>query len=171
MKKSILSFFILIPLLIIGFAIYAMSTDDIEGLIVCATNDETSYIPSSACEYYLFNFRLTEEDIKYIESRAGLSFLFGISDHNKKYRFLKYFIAKGVSVNMPSAIDGLPPLHAAILENDEKLVKFLLKNGANTYKKDTKFNLTPEEFIDLLNSKNTSTDRSNIKKLLSMHNK
>ncbi len=171
MKKSILAFFVLSPLLVVGLAIYAMSTDDIEGLVLCATNDETSHIPSSACEYYLFNFRLTEEDTKYIESGAGLSFLFGISDHDKKYKFLKYFIAKGISVNKPSAIDGLPPLYAAILENDETLVEFLLENGAITKRKSTKLNLTPEEFINLLDSKNTSTDRSKIKKLLSMQSK
>ncbi len=159
----------LIPLSIMGLAIYAMSTDDIEGIVICATNEETSYIPSSVCEYYLFNFRLTEEDIKYIESRAGLNFLFGISDPNKRYKIIKYFLAKGVSINKPSAIDGLLPLHAAILDNDEELVKFLLNNGADIHKKDTKFKLTPEEFIEFLQQKQSTKDRSITKKIISSH--
>ncbi len=171
MKKAILSLIMLIPLSIIGLAIYAMSTDDIEGIVICATNEETSYIPSSACEYYLFNFRLTEEDIKYIESRAGLNFLFGISDNDKKYKLIEYFLAKGVSVNKPSSIDGLPPLHAAILDNDEELVLFLLNNGADILKKDAKFKLTPEEFIEFLQQKKNTIDRSVIKKIISSQNK
>lgn len=168
MRKSILTSIVLLPLLIISLAIYAMSTDDIEGLVVCAANDETSYIPSSACEFYLFNFRLTEEDIKYLESRSGLSFLFGIADHNKKYKFLEYFVAKGVSVNRPSAIDGLPPLHAAILENDEQLVEFLLQNGADPEQKDNVKNLTAEEFVDFLVRARPSIDRREIKDLLAV---
>jgi len=167
MKKAILSFLILIPLSIIGLAIYAMSTENIEFVVINATNEETSYIPSSAYEYYLFNFRLTEEDIKYIENRAGLNFLFGISEKNKKYKFLKYFISKGVSINKPSAFDGLPPLHAAILLNDEGLVKFLLNNSADINKKDIKFKLTPKEFIGFLQQKNNTIDRSSIKKIIS----
>ena len=163
MKKAILSFLILIPLSIIGLAIYEMSTENIEFVVINATNEETSRIPSSVYEYYLFNFRGTEEDIQYIGNRAGLNFLFGISDQNKKYKFLKYFISKGVSINKPSAIDGFPPLHAAILLNDEELVKFLLDNGADINKKDIKFKLTPNEFIDFLQQKNNTIDRSSIK--------
>lgn len=171
MKKAILSFIIFIPLSIIALAMYAMSKENIEFIVINATNEETSYIPSSAYEYYLFNFRLTEEDIKFIESRAGLNFLLGISDQNKKYKFLKYFIAKGVPVNKPSEFDGLPPLHAAILDNDEKLVKFFLNNGADINKKDIKFKFTPEEFIDFLQQKNNTIDRSSIKKIISSSKK
>jgi len=170
MKKAILSFLILTPLSIIGLAIYAMSTENIEFVVINATNEETSYIPSSAYEYYLLNFRLTEEDIQYIENRAGLNFLFGISEQNKKYKFLKYFISKGVSINKPSAFDGLPPLHAAILLNDEGLVKFLLNNGADINKKDANYKLTPEEFVEFLRQKKSTIDRSSIAKIISSHN-
>ena len=171
MKKAILSFLILTPLSIIGLAIYAMSTENIEFVVINATNEETSYIPSSAYEYYLFNFRLTEEDIQYIENRAGLNFLFGISEQNKKYKFLKYFISKGVSINKPSAFDGLPPLHAAILLNDEGLVKFLLNNGADINKKDANYKLTPEEFVEFLRQKKSTIDRSSVAKIIYSHNK
>ncbi len=171
MRKVIISLILLIPLSIVGLATYEMSTENIEFIVINATNEETSYIPSSVYEYYLFNFRLTKEDIKYIESRAGLNFLLGISDHNKRYKFLKYFISKGVSINKPSAIDGFPPLHAAILLNDKELVKFLLNNGADINKKDIKFKLSPEEFINFLQQKNNTIDRSSIKKIISSRSK
>ena len=171
MKKTIISALIIIPFSIIGLAIYEMSAENIEHLIINATNEETSYIPSSAYEYYLLNFRVTDEDIKYIESRAGLNFLFGISNQKKKYKLINFFISKGVSINKPSEIDGFPPLHAAILLNDEKLVKFLLNNGADINKKDIKFKLTPKEFIDFLQQKNKTIDRRSIKKIISLSQK
>jgi len=169
MKKSILSFLILVPLSIMGLAIYAMSTDDIEGVVICATNDETNYIPSSVCESFLLNFRLTEEDIKYLESRSGLSFLFEIQDENMKYKLIKYFISKGVSVNKASVIDGYPPLHAAIINNDNNLVTLLLNNGADIHQKDTNHNLMPNEFVEFLLHKQPNINRSSIKKIISSH--
>ena len=139
MKRAILSSILLIPLSIVGLALYAMSTDDIEGIVICAINDETSYIPSSICEYYLFNYRLTKEDVKFIEGRGGLNFPIGISDKTKRHKLVEYFISKGVSINEPSAIDGYPPLHASIINNDPDLVKLLLSNGANIKQKDSNY--------------------------------
>ncbi len=169
MKKTILSLLVIIPLSVIGLVIYAMSTDDIEGIVICATNDDTHYIPSSLCEFYLLNYRLTEEDIEFIEGRSGLSFLFEIQDKNKRYNLVKYFISKGVSINKPSTIDGYPPLHAAIINNDPDLVKLLLNNGANIKQKDSSYNLTPEEFINFLLQKQPSIDRRPINKIISSH--
>lgn len=168
MKKIILLFITLVPLSVVGLALYAMSTDDVEGIVICATNDETSYIPSSVCEYYLFNFRLTKNDIKFLENRGGLNFPIGISDKAKRYKLVKYFISKGVSVNKPSAIDGYPPLHATIINNDPDLVTLLLDNGADIDQKDTNHSLTAEEFVEFLLQKQPSIDRSSIKKIISL---
>ncbi len=169
MKKAILSFLILIPLSIAGLAIYAMRSYNIEHIVICATDDKTTYIPSSVCESFLLNFRLNEEDVKYFESRSGLSFLFEIQNKNMKYKLIKYFISKGVSVNKASAIDGYPPLHAAIINNDNNLVTFLLNNGADIHQKDTSHNLAPNEFVELLIQKQPTINRSPIKKIISSH--
>lgn len=171
MKKAILSFIIFIPLSVIALAIYAMSTDDIEGIVICATNDETSYIPSSVCEYYLYNFRLTKEDVNYIENRGGLNFPIGIHDNTKRYNLVKFFISKGVSVNKTSAIDGYPPLHAAIIHNDPRIISLLLNNGADINKKDDIHNLTPDKFLEFLFKKQPRIDRRAIKKIITAHNK
>ena len=170
MKKAILAFIIFIPTSIIGLAIYAMVTDDIEGIVVCAINDDTSYIPSSVCEFYLYNFRLTKEDINYIENRGGLSFPIGIHDKTKRYNLVKLFISKGVSVNKKSMIDGYTPLHSAIIHNDPRVVALLLSNGADINKKDTNQNMTPVEFLDFLIKKQPHINRSAIKKIFTDHN-
>lgn len=169
MKKIMLPLIVIIPLLLIAFGFFSMSKGNIEDIIICSINDESHYIPSDVCEYYLLNHRLTGEDIKYLENGAGLAFLFDIPDKSKRNIFLQHFILKGVSVDTPSRIDGYPPLHAAIINNDPELVKFLLKNGANPNQKDKNQKLTAEEFIDFLDRTIPSIDRNIIKDLLVEH--
>jgi len=171
MKKSILSIIFLIPLSIITLAIYAMASDDIEGIVICATNNKTSYIPANVCEYYLFNFRLTGKDIEYIESRGGLNFPIAISDNAKRYELVKFFISKGVSVNKASAIDGYPPIHSAIILNYPKIVTLLLNNGADIHNKDNTQKLTPDEFVEFLLKKQPNIDRKPIKEIIDSYKK
>ena len=170
MKKIILALVIVIPLLVVGLGFFSMSTGNIEDIVICSTNDESHYIPSSVCEYYLLHYRLTKEDIRFLEARSGLAFLFEISDRSRRDRLLKYFVAKGVSTSKPSAVDGYPPLHAAIINNDPELVEFLLANGANPGQKDENRQQTAREFVDFLGRTNSAADRSAIKELLSGHN-
>jgi len=171
MKKGIAILLVTIPLLIIGLGFFSMSKGNIEDIVICSTNEKSHYIPSGICEYYLLNFRLNKEDINFIKSRSGLAFLFDIPDKTQRKALLEYFISKGVSTNYPGSIDGYPPLHAAIINNDYELVEFLINNGANPAQKDKNQNLTPVEFIEFLYEKDSSTDRSAIKNLLSARTK
>lgn len=166
MKKYIFLIILITSLLIACLGFYSILKGDIEDIVICSVNGESHYIPSNLCEYYLLNYRVTREDIKYLESRSGIAFLFGIPNKDKRNKLLRYFISKGVSIDNPSAIDGYPPLHAAIIYNDRWLVKFLLENGANSKQKDNNHKLAPKEFVEFLNHENPSIDRSEILSLL-----
>jgi hypothetical protein len=170
MKKAILAFIVFIPTSIIGLAIYAMATDDIEGIVICAINDDTNYIPSSVCEFYLYNYRFTKEDISYLENRGGLSFPIGIHDETKRYNLVKLFISKDVSVNKKSVIDGYTPLHSAIIHNDPRVVSLLLSSGADINKKDSNQNMTPDKFLEFLLKKQPNIDRGAIKRIFTTYN-
>ena len=159
---------VLLPLIVIGFGLYSMSKGDIEDIVICAVNEESHYIPAGVCEYYLLNYRGTEEDVQFLESRSGLAFLFEISDKSKRQAFLEYVISKGISIDKRSSIDGYTPLHAAIVHNDPELVAFLLEKGASPDQKDQEHHLTPKEFVKYLSQKNPSTDRSAVLSVLSV---
>lgn len=165
--RIIFSVLVLLPLIVFGFGVYSMSKGDIEDIVICAVNEESRYIPATVCEYYLLNYRGTDEDVRFLESRSGLAFLFEISDKAKRRMYLDYFISKGVSIDGQSSIDGYTPLHAAIIHNDPELVTFLLKKGASADRKDQEHHLTPKEFVEYLSQKNPSTDRSAVLNALS----
>jgi len=109
----------------------SMSNSDIEELIVCSSNNESSYIPQSLCNYYLINHRGTKGDVQLLESRSGISFVFGVVDEKKRNKLFDFLVEKNIDINKVSSIDGFSPLHAAVLEKDEKLVKKLLELGAD----------------------------------------
>ena len=159
----------LLLLLSVGYssvALYSLINSDIEDVIICSTDENTHYIPSDACEYYLLNYRADEGDIESLESGAGLAFLFEIKDIDKRDVYIKYFISKGIKVNTLSHIDGLSPLHSAILLNDFGLVQLLMDKGASITIKEKSHGLTPLEFIHKLSEKNAQIDRQLISELL-----
>ena len=171
MKKTL---FIIIPLsFLILYSItaaYSLSESNVEDIIICSTNDDTHYIPNKGCEFYLFNFRTSKNDIQYLESGSGLAFLFGIKDINKRYIYLDHFLSKGMSIDTQSNIDGLPPLHSAILLNDLKLVKYLIEKGVNTMQTERNYELTPLSFLQKLNENNDFIDRAPIENFLTSIN-
>ena len=171
MKKTL---FIIIPLLFLILysitAAYSLSESNIEDIIICSTNDDTHYIPNKGCEFYLFNFRSSKNDIQYLESGSGLAFLFGIKDINKRYIYLEHFLSKGMSIDAQSNIDGLTPLHSAILLNDIKLVKYLIEKGANPMQTERNHALTPLSFLQNLNKSNNFINRAPIENFLTSIN-
>jgi len=165
MKKIIISL-LLIPISIIGLAIYTLETLTIEDLIICSSYDEAYYIPSSTCEYYLKNYRANEKDIKYLESGFGLGFITTIDDSEKKYRLMDFFISKGLDVNSKNKADGLTPLHSAIILNDPKLVEYLLSKKADPLQTESNYGMTAYQYVDFLISKNSKKNRSAVRKIL-----
>ena len=55
----------------------------------------------------------------------------------KDYYRLSQLLYRGSNINDVSEIDGFTPLHFAIENNiDKRMIKFLLKNGANSHIED-----------------------------------
>ena len=171
-KKILLALVIIIPTSWVGFTIYALTTFDLETLMIYSTAD-ASRIPG-VVEYYTLHFRGTKEDIANLEGRNGLSFVLGNNETQAK--FLNFLLEKGINVNKVSPIDGATPLHSAVLLNDPELVKFLLDRGADPMiRKEkgggpasfTEFdNLTPLELAHALSRNRPAIDRSKVKQIL-----
>lgn len=166
MKKLTIYLLLLLSVGYSSVALYSLINSDIEDVIICSTDDNTHYIPSDACEYYLLNYRADNDDIESLESGARLAFLFEIKDTDKRDAYIEHFISKGVAVNTLSHIDGLSPLHSAILLNDFGLVQLLINKGASVTIKEKSLGLTPLEFIHKLSEKNAQVDRQLISEFL-----
>ncbi|XOZ33651.1 ankyrin repeat domain-containing protein [Halomonadaceae bacterium KBTZ08] len=162
MKGIIASVIVLLLVAVIGLGGWSLHTADIQDVSLCVTEDDTHYIPNSVCEQYMFQFRGTPSDIEYLENGAGIAFFFGIEDQEMRRRVMSFFLENGLSINKPSAIDGLPPLHAAVLMNDPQLVEFLLEHGADPTQKDQKHDLTASRYLELLKQKNPERDWSEV---------
>ena len=162
LKKVTRVFYSIIAVIIVALTttLFSLSNSDIEDVVVCSMNNDAHLIPSDVCEYYLQNHRVNPDDIQYLEEGAGLSFLLGIPNQEKRYKLMEHFISKGVSLNKPSAIDGLPPLHAAIVSDDQRAVSLLLKRGASLTQEDEQLGLTPVEFTKyLMTTKNFDREK------------
>ncbi len=180
-KKILLALVIILPISWVGFTIYALTTFDLETLMIYSTSGDTCRIPNcdSVVEYYTLHFRGTKEDIADLEEGPGLSFVLGNSETSAK--FLNFLLEKGINVNKISPIDGATPLYGAVLLNDPELVKFLLDRGADpTIRKEkgggpapfTEFdNLTPLELAHALSRNRPEIDRSKVKQILEAHGK
>lgn len=174
-KKILLALAIIIPAAWIGLTIYAMATDDLEGLMICSTSDTAYRIPKGVCEYYMLHFRGTKEDLANLEQRAGLSFIF--SDPKKRAKFLHFLVEKGINVNKVSPMTGFAPLHIAAASDEPELVMFLLAHGADPTVKTRDLrapefdNLTPLELVEGMSRSKPEIDRSKVKKILEAHTK
>ncbi|MBI3561656.1 MAG: ankyrin repeat domain-containing protein [Gammaproteobacteria bacterium] len=178
-KKVLAALVIIIPVSWIGFTVYALTTFNLETLMIYSTHGDACRIPhcESVVEYYTLHFRGTKQDIADLEQGAGLSFVFGDSETRSK--FLNFLIEKGINVNKISPIDGATPLHGAVLFNDPELVKFLLDHGADPNMRKEKNvnslpeydNLTPLELVDVMSRNKPEIDRSKVKQILVAHAK
>jgi hypothetical protein len=171
-KKTLLAIGIIVPVSWVGFTIYAMSTFNLEKLIICSTSDGAYRIPKSVCEYYTIHFRGTKEDIANLEKGIGLTF--ALND-TKNTKFINFLLEKGANINLVSPLDGTTPLHAAVLLNEPELVKFLLDHGADatirkgkSYSSFAEFDgMTPLEMLIKMEQNHPGqTDRNKVKALL-----
>ncbi|RZF80555.1 ankyrin repeat domain-containing protein [Pseudoalteromonas sp. CO325X] len=167
MKKTSLLSIPAIGILLYFFgAFYSLSESSVEDVVICSTNSDTHHIPSGVCEYYLFNYRSTNKDIAELELNSGLAFFFGIDDKEKRSKYIVHFLEHGASIDKHSHIDGLTPLHAAILLNEADLVKLIIDQGADLNQVELNSELTPLDFLKKIESTNTAIDRSQVSKVL-----
>lgn len=166
--KKILLLVSTISLVVVSLAIYAMVTLNIQQLIICASDESGYYIPKNICKYYMYNYRGDDKDILLLENSSGISYLFETKDESEKYKQIEFFLEKGTNINHTSKLNGLSPLHTAILLNDSKLVKFLLIKKADPLQAESNNNMSSYEYVDflILNEKRKSVNRDKIKKIL-----
>lgn len=161
----------LVALLTLGllFAYVSLSGMGLGRLIVCATTDGASRIPSPLCMYYLQNFT-GAEDADRLDAGAGLAYAFEVPDHGMRRTIMERLLEIGVDIDAPSAVDGLTPLHSAILLNDPALVEFLVEHGADTRARDAVHGLDASQYLEFLQARDRNTDRSGISALLRQGN-
>lgn len=162
MKKIVVSLIAPVLTLYATLMVWYLETSNVEYVSLCVTNPEVDRVPQPVCEYYLFHFCGTEEDIEFLERGNGLSFFFGVEDRRMRRRLMSFFLENGLAINKPSAISGYPPLHAAILMNHAGLAEFLLEHGADPTQKDQRHRLTAPGFLELLKRKNPERDWSEV---------
>lgn len=163
-RKGLISL-VLIALIVTGSVYYSLHDSDIEDLILCASDANTHYIPGDVCRWYLETWRVDSEDLVYLESRSGIMFVFGLEDKKMRLNMARLLIRRGARLNYTGRIDGLTPLHAAVLLNDAELAKLLLDHGADLSMKN-KAGLDVVAFLEKLKRKQPNVDWSGVEKII-----
>jgi hypothetical protein len=140
---------------------------DAETIVLCSSNEGGILIPSAVCKYYLFNYRDIKKDVSELSGGAGLSYILN-GANDTKYEVAEYFISNGLDVNGINNYGeyNLTPIYGAILLNDVKMAKFLMRNRADLSIKPPSINVPALEFCQLLQEKDLSVDRSEMLKVL-----
>lgn len=128
-KKIIVLLIVLIPLSWGGLAVYIMSHEGLEDLILCDSQDNIIPIPKFMCDGYLMHFRGSAAEIRRMENLMGPPL--DIDDEKQLFKYLDFLISKGYDLNKVSQLTGFTPLHTAILQLKPDVVSYLLAHGAN----------------------------------------
>ena len=91
--------------------------------------------------------------------------MFGLRNEKDKLHMLDFLVSKQIDLNKISAIDGMTPLHVAVMDNDVNLVKKLLQYGADKSLVSPTLKITPLQLAKKLQEKKQG-DFSKIIKLL-----
>jgi len=119
---------------IVGFIWWGISTMSTDLLISTHLRPERTQIPAAVIDYYLYNYRSDENEIRDIEANGGLIFLLekeeGEPLDKRQIKYAKFLLSKGFDINAPDS-DGIAVIHSAVMYNDAITLKFLLANGAD----------------------------------------
>lgn len=120
---------IFVALIVIMF--YTVAAMTVQRLILCATDNSQSTVPSVVCEYYLENYGIDDEAVRDLQAGAGLEFILNIESPSR-FELAERFIEQGLDVNGINhySSQNSAPLHAAIMYGDLDSVKFLIAKGA-----------------------------------------
>lgn len=136
MNKRVIKFLVISVCLAaatyVSFVSYALSTIDIEKLIVSSLHPETNRFPPGLPEFYLFHFRGNEKDLETLSKDKGLSFILSDStaESDQALKIATFLLIKGIDINL-IGFDGLTALHSAVLQNQPNYVSYLVKHGAD----------------------------------------
>lgn len=160
--KFSLSAAMLIVLCGVGAYGYAMTSLDIEELILCSTDEGGFSIPAPICKTYMLHLRGTEEDIAQLEAGAGLAYALGSPGSADRFVISRFLLEQGLDINSPNKYTSLKltPLHSAVLDNDPEAVSFLIDSGADKAAKTAKDDMTPLDLAKSLQASDPATDRS-----------
>ncbi|GAB2926362.1 hypothetical protein [Rheinheimera gaetbuli] len=164
MKKFLLIVVILLTVLL-SITAFSLSRMSVQELIICSTDNNSYVLPAPLCFTY-FNSMTNEQHAKELDQHAGLAYAFEIKPEQLKYIVITRLLALDVDINKPSAIDGLPPLHAAILLKEPKLVQYLLEQGADKSISDNTQKMTSSQLVDHLLERKATAELLAIKQLL-----
>jgi len=129
LKKIIVMLILLVPISWCGLAIYVMSQQSIEDLMLCTTQDNAIRIPKFMCNTYLLHFRGSQAEIRKMEQTMGLPL--EIDDEKQLFKYLDFLIGKGYNINQVSPLTGFTALHTAVLQIKPEVVSYLLEHGAD----------------------------------------
>lgn len=109
----------------------ALATLTVQRLILCATDNSQSAVPSAVCKYYLENHGIDGEAVRDLQAGAGLEFILNIESPSR-FELAERFIEQGLDVNGINhySSQNSAPLHAVIMYGDLDSVKFLIAKGA-----------------------------------------
>lgn len=116
-----------------GVSIYALTTNNIEELIVICLNPEKNHYPPIIPEYYMLNYRGTKEDLDLLREGNGIGFILNSAKkpRDKAIKYASFFLDKGIDVNATGR-DGATALHGAVMFNQWEDATFLIEKGADT---------------------------------------
>ena len=157
-------------LAVVGLMFYVMTQMEIEHLISCSANKGGTRIPSSFCKYYLINYRINEKSINELKEGVGLGYVLSVEKDFSEYEMTKIFIVNGLGVNSVNHYGdvNLTPLQSAVLDNDVRGVKFLIKQGADVHIKNERYGMTALEMARKFHKEESKLqNRSEIIQILS----
>lgn len=131
--------------LLLGTAIFT----PMETLIIKSCNMESNKVEQILAQWALFTFHGRKTEIEKLQKTRGLNFIVSYPSQRSR-AILSWLLDKGADINTISPNDGLPPLHAAIVQGKSELVTLLVQRGADLTIKEVKKGMTARELLEML---------------------
>ncbi|EGQ8960083.1 TPA: hypothetical protein KD853_002682 [Vibrio parahaemolyticus] len=148
--------------MVVVITLFASSVDD-ERLVLCALGSNIVLFNYRSCLSYIETFNLNESYIDSINSELGIMTILN-SEHENKFKVANVLLQQGADINSINTLDGLslPPLHSAVLSDDDESFKYLIDNGANVETLSSQSNESLYDFTNKLLKKNPTPARASM---------
>lgn len=169
MRKWLFSFAAVLAIGVIGYAglaFYALQASSFETNASCAIGNSGTYIPRSACRWYLNEQLSGEGDDRRAQSVLHLAIGAYPTDGERALEIMELALSEGARVNGYSPVTGYPPLHEAVLLNEPQLAEFLIQRGADPEVEDRNKGLTAHELLSAIKDRNPDQNLSEIAEII-----